>query len=259
MYDNEQYATLNNAIPTVDDLASYLFAFVALQPEQLTLAKSVSKRRNHEYVLDKLNELFTESILTYSQTLELVTIGFRALDPSIFHDINNNSTFLETLTGIIHRDDAYELGRLLFNENTLTLRHHLRNWFDLRHHLRNYFDKSKLSQLLWMASERGSFRVVEKLVMLGDRIDVNWSMTSDNMLSRSVDIYTPLEMAMRGWGRGHRRIVEILLKVKEINVNFKDNNGTPILFLPFYHWPEAFKMLLGHPVFSWVSQKSMSI
>ena len=104
MWDNEHYAALNNAIPTVDDLASYLFAFVALQPEQLTLATSVTKRRKHDYVLEKLNQMSTGSRLTYEQTQELVTMGFRALDPSIFDDINSPLLDLEqTLTDIIRR------------------------------------------------------------------------------------------------------------------------------------------------------------
>jgi ankyrin repeat protein len=55
-------------------------------------------------------------------------------------------------------------------------------------------------------------------------------------------------VALRTHSSRYRRVVEILLKVKEINVNSKDDDGFPTLFVPFTNGErEHFKMLLGHP------------
>jgi ankyrin repeat protein len=271
MYDNEQYSALNNAIPTVDDLASYLFTFVALQPEQLTLAKSVSKRRNHDDVLNNLNELSTDSRLTYSQTLELVTIGFRALDPYIFDDIN---AYIpgpsERLADMVRENNVDEVA-ILLSENP--------------------FDTNMLNALLFIAASNASDHgsVVAMVAMLlakdadgnhqddyigstplieasanGDKIVVKKLLDVDgiDVNLANYDESTPLYEAS---SRGHESVVELLLPVVGIDVNptvnvddvdddhMYEHDGamwreyTPLLVAIMNGHEKVVGMLLAHP------------
>jgi ankyrin repeat protein len=282
MYDNEQYASLNHAIPTVDDLASYLFTFVALQPEQLTLAKSVSKRRNHDDVLNKLNELSTDSRLTYSQTLELVTIGFRALDPSIFDDINAYIPGPSERLADMVRDNKVDEVAILLSEDEVAISLHNENPFDtnLLNSLlfiaaSNASDHGSVDAMVTMLlgegadgnhqdDDEGSTPLIEASAN-GDKIVVKKLLDVDAIGEALIDVNlanydgsTPLYEAS---SRGHVSVVELLLAVVGIDVNPTVTDGdqmyehdgamrreyTPLLAAIAAGHEKVVGMLLAHP------------
>jgi len=243
MLENESYASQNAAIPTEADLASYLFAHVVLQPEQLTLARIVAERRrseaekrearsgveNEKMILKKLNQMLStgESRLTYGQTLELVTMGFRALDPSIFDDINTSYRPAELLADMARDNNADEVGRLL-NEYL--------------------FSENLVSELLFSASGRGSEKVVETILahkthlwppsdLKHQEINVNYQSDQGGL--------TPLIVAS---ANGHARVVEMLLEEEEVKVNLADYDGsTPLYEASSRGHESVVKLLLAEP------------
>ena len=241
MGDNESYASQNAAIPTEADLASYLFAHVVLQPERLTLARVVAERRrseaekrsreaiseeekgearseaeNQKNVLKKLNRILSTggSRLTYEQTLELVTTGFRALDHSIFDDINTSYRPSELLADMARENNGDEVTRLLSE---------------------NQFSVNMLSETLFSASDHGSEKVVEML--LQEDINVNHHRQYDD------EGLTPLIVAS---ANGHEKVVKMLLDAEGIDFNLADYYGsTPLYEACFFGHESVVKLLLA--------------
>ncbi|MFB1018809.1 MAG: BspA family leucine-rich repeat surface protein, partial [Flavobacteriales bacterium] len=136
---NENYATDDTAVPTVEDLSSYIFAYIALESLMIPLAiKTEKKRRAYDYdgqsiVVDMLNAALSlkKARLTFDETEKLVDNGFRALDPFKFADINIpvlvlpqkivNDNIKQLVDTWIHHYD-YD-GSLELED-----RHHISNW-----------------------------------------------------------------------------------------------------------------------------------
>lgn len=92
--DNDGLASLQAAVPTTKDLVEYLFGYVILTGERLHMAIAQAKRRRGDMtnLVENMENLLKNvklgERLTYDQTRVLVSIGFRALDPTLYSDIN---------------------------------------------------------------------------------------------------------------------------------------------------------------------------
>ena len=88
MTDEENVALGSFHVPSSENLGDYLLHFVAIVKEQLPLALNAARSKS---LREALEFAFSEGAerLDYDQTIELVRIGHRALDPTLF-PVNSN-------------------------------------------------------------------------------------------------------------------------------------------------------------------------
>lgn len=100
-FEIENFAALQQAVPTVEELSSYIFECVAIASERIPLAIRTERQRGHHFVAQELTKHMTDYAaerLTYETTERLMSEGFRALDGTIFRDINRPPTKVFNLT-----------------------------------------------------------------------------------------------------------------------------------------------------------------
>lgn len=91
--ENEVMASLQGSLPNTTELIEYLFGYVILSGENISLAIALAPRRNSsESLVKKLTDFSStmqpQERLSYSQTRDLIDMGFKALDPSLFSEVN---------------------------------------------------------------------------------------------------------------------------------------------------------------------------
>ena len=92
--ENNEIASDQVAVPTTTEMIEYLLVYVVLTGDNIALAKAHVERtmNGNEELVEKLTELSSVmqygQSLSYEQTKELVDLGFKALDPTLFPEIN---------------------------------------------------------------------------------------------------------------------------------------------------------------------------